>query len=96
MAGTEDEEQRDHQSVAEFPRNDHENDRRGQEQQGNGMGFASDQRVQDVPAVELPDRNQIEGRDEDSDPAGKQPRVQYDVVTLRDGPKVEPRKPFEQ
>src|SRR5262249_10289486 len=43
-----------------------------------------EERVRDAPAVELPDREQIEGGDEQADPAGERHGVHDDVHALRD------------
>lgn len=39
------------------------------------MRPAPDERVQNVPAIKLADRNQVECRDENPNPAGEQPRI---------------------
>jgi hypothetical protein len=82
--------------VREFTANDHVGDRGGQQQERDAMRPASDERVQNVPAVELADRNQVERRDENPNPAGKQPRVQNDVVVRGNWAEEKSSKPFQQ
>jgi hypothetical protein len=67
--------QRHDYSVGIFAVPNHEAERNREEQERHAVRPATDQRVQNVPAVELSDRHQVKRRDEDSDPAGKQPRV---------------------
>jgi hypothetical protein len=74
---------------------DHEGDRSGEEQDRDAMRPAPDERVQNVPAVQLSDRHQVERRHEDSDPTGKQPSVLDNDVMLGDGSKVKALKPLD-
>jgi len=67
--------QHDHQAVADFALPDHVGDGQNQKQNGHPMGAATDQRVENVTAVQLSDRDQVEGSDENSDPARKQPGI---------------------
>jgi hypothetical protein len=94
VAGTRKKQQCDHHCVPKLALNDHEGDRDGQQQEGNAVCPAPDEGVQNVAAIELADRHQIERCDEDSYPTGKQPGIQVNVAILRDWPKVKPRQPL--
>lgn len=61
---------------------DHETDRRSEQQQCYAVCPPFDQRVQNVPAVELSDWHQVQRGYKNSDPASKQPSVLRDVVML--------------
>ena len=77
--------QHEHHSVGGFATRHHEREPRRQEQKRDEMRPPTDQRVKDVPAVELPDRHQVERGDEDADPAGEQPGiVAAEVKSRRD------------
>jgi hypothetical protein len=59
------------------------------------MRLASDERVQNVPAIELSDRNQVKCGDENPDPACKEPRISGDLVVLGNRPVDEPGQPLQ-
>ena len=44
------------------------------------VSLAADQCVENVPAVELPDREKIQSGYEDPNPAGEQQRIQHDLL----------------
>jgi hypothetical protein len=60
------------------------------------MRPAPDERIQNVPAIELADRNQVECRDENPDPPGEEPGVQNDVVVRGNCPEEKASKPFQE
>ena len=67
----------------------------GQQQLGNDVCFLAEQGVQNVAAVELPDRDQVECRDEDADPAGERDRMEHDVLGRTKVPEGQVRQAFE-
>ena len=54
-----------------------------------GAGRA-EERVGDVPSVELPERDEVQGRDEEADPGGEADRVEEHVVPRRQLAQDEP------
>jgi len=56
----------------------------------------ADQRVEDVAAVELADRHQVERRDEDAHPTGKEPGVERQVVVFGNRPMYPSGQPLQQ
>ena len=58
--------------VAYLAGEQHVGDSAPQQTDGHDVSTPADQHVQDMPAVELTDRNQIECRDENPHPAGEQ------------------------
>ena len=49
-----------------------------------------------VAPVQLPHRDQVEGRDQKTDPTGKGHRMQDDILLRRQGPQGQPAQQFEQ
>jgi hypothetical protein len=74
------EEKNHHQPIRNVATKNHERAGGGQEQQCHPVRSAADERVEDVAAIELPNRHQVERRNEDSHPARKQPRIEYHIV----------------
>jgi hypothetical protein len=73
---------------------DHEAQGQRQQQERDVVCPATDQRVQNVPAVELPDRHQVQSGNQDSDPAGKQPGIRHHIIMLGDGPMDQAHQPL--
>ncbi|HEV3303703.1 MAG TPA: hypothetical protein VG055_28885 [Planctomycetaceae bacterium] len=96
MARAGEEQERHHHHIAKLAANNHKGDGAGEQQERESMRPAANERVQNVAAVELPDRHQVQCGDEDSHPTSEQPGVQDDVVILRDSSKVKLRKPLEE
>ena len=57
-------------------------------------GAAADQRIDDVAAVELAERHQVQRRRQHAPPGGERHRVERHVVAGRNRAEVQPRRRF--
>ena len=86
--GSHQHEQEDHQRPAPVSPDDNRDHGRHKQRLGHSMGPPSQQCIEDVPAIQLPDGDEVQRRNEDSDPTGERNGVQGDVLSFGNGPKV--------